>query len=102
MPLVEGGGLRVTPAEVNGLAGEVGQALQTAAQLRPDQALGGAAAAVPGSQLDPACQGVTTRWSRELRDLNQALSYLAEALRGAAGEYTRTEQSVAQGFGSPR
>lgn len=92
------GPLRVTPAEVSSLAGEVVRLWESAGRLRPGGILDGAGVAVPGGRLGPACRDLAERWDREFTQLHHALSFIADTLRASAGGYEQVERATAASF----
>lgn len=90
--------LRVSPPEVAALGGEVVGLRDASGTLRPGPILDGAAAAVPGGLLSPACHDLAARWDREMTALQHALSFIADALRAAASGYQHADQAGATAF----
>ncbi len=90
---------QVTPADLQGLAGQLsgllGDLEQAAGSVRMD-----AAGAAQNGQLEGAIAAFLADWSHGLGELQTRLSELGQRLDGGAGSYEGTEGRLAGGFGS--
>lgn len=90
---------QVTPADLQGLAGQLsgllGDLEQAAGGIRND-----AAGAAQNGQLEGAIAAFLVDWSHGLQELQTKLSELTQRLEGGGSSYEGTEGRLASGFGS--